>query len=52
MKYGSKLLVANGSGSFSCWFLSWIGASDKMYCLSRFGAQIIVDSKDVEQFFV
>jgi len=52
MREGSKLIVANGSGSFTCIFLSWIGATDKMNCLSRFGGQIVVDQKDVLEFFV
>lgn len=52
MKEGSKLIVANGSGSFTCIFLSWIGDSDKMNCLSRFGGEIIVDQRDIIDFFV
>lgn len=51
MKYGTKVVVGNGSGTFCAWFLEWIDEVH-MKCVNKFGGICIVDQADIEQVFV
>jgi len=52
MKYGSRLVVSSGEGSFCAYFIEWIGSSDKMKCLNKLGKIVILSQHDVLEIFV
>lgn len=51
MKQGSRLVVANGSGEFSCYFVSWADDTH-INVLNRFGCAMIISQNDIIIFFV
>lgn len=51
MKQGTKLIVANGSGEFSCYFISWKDDTH-INVVNRFGCALVISQNDIVNFFV
>lgn len=51
MKNGTKLIVSNGQGTYTAFFIEWLDDTH-IKAINRFGGIVIIDQSSVEDFFV